>query len=97
MLSPLIIPGNLMYTIKAPFSLTGNVDCGYLCYQCISLLLLYTLCMELFCTSLQGDGGFSGQEKRATTTLNRSEIIDTEGYSDLPVHSVSIYLEMCLW
>ena len=44
-------------------------------------------------TFLQGDKGFSAQEKRATTTLNKNEITDTEGYSDLPVHSVSIYLE----
>ena len=88
-----------MYTIKGPFSLTGNVECGYLCYQSISLLLLhvYALCMELFCTSLQGDEGSSAQEKRATTTLNRNEIIDTEGYSDLPTHNVSMCLETCLW
>ena len=38
----------------------------------------------------QGDGGLSAQEKRVTVTLNRNEITDTEGYSDLPAHSVSL-------
>ena len=45
------------------------------------------------CTFLQGDRGLSAQEKRATITLNRSEITDTEGYSDLPAHNVSTYFE----
>ena len=37
----------------------------------------------------QGEGGPSAQEKKTTITLNRSEITDTVGYSDLPAHGVS--------
>ena len=36
---------------------------------------------------LNGDGEPSTQEKRTTVTLNKSEIRDTVGYSDLPARN----------
>ena len=42
----------------------------------------------------QGDG-VPAQEKKSTVTLNRNEITDTEGYSDLPAHAVSFLKVVC--
>ena len=42
---------------------------------------------------LKGDGGVSTKLRRNTITLNRDEIKDTPGYSEVPVqNSVSIYM-----
>ena len=54
-------------------------------------MYLTTTIKVLFLCNLQGDGGVSTKVRRDTITLNRDEIKDTPGYSEVPVqNSVSI-------
>ena len=54
-------------------------------------MYLITTIKVLFLYNLQGDGGVSTKVRRDTITLNRNEIKDTPGYSEVPVqNSVSI-------
>ena len=56
-------------------------------------MYLATTIQILFLYNLKGDGGVSTKLRRNTITLNKDEIKDTPGYSEVPVqNSVSIYM-----